>query len=95
MPHQRGAVYLGTELPVATMTCSLPSCPHQVVWRWKVTHAVCQALRGKKDFPVLGSGPESAVPPDCRCVAYTFRHEGRLYQATYEGDWCWAKPHGK
>nr|XP_048279392.1 ALS2 C-terminal-like protein isoform X3 [Myodes glareolus] len=67
----------------------------QVVWLWKVTHAVCQALRGKKDFPVLGSGSESSVPPDCRCVAYTFRHEGRLYQATYEGDWYWAKPHGK
>lgn len=95
MPHQRGAVYLGEELPVATMTCPLSSCPHQVVWLWKVTHAVCQALHGKKDFPVLGSGSESSVPPDCRCVAYTFRHEGRLYQATYEGDWYWAKPHGK
>ncbi|KAL1782220.1 hypothetical protein HispidOSU_020780 [Sigmodon hispidus] len=67
----------------------------QVVWQWKVTQAVCQALRGKKDFPLLGSDPESSVPPDCRCVAYTFRHEGRLYQATYEGSWCRAKPHGK
>lgn len=77
------------------MTCSLPFCPHQVVWQWKVTQAVCQALCGKKDFPLLGSDRESPVPPDCRCVAYTFRHEGRLYQATYEGSWCRAKPHGK
>lgn len=67
----------------------------QVLWQWKVTQAVCQALRGKKDFPVLGSGREPSVPPDCRCVAYTFRHEGRLCQATYEGEWCRAKPHGK
>ncbi|XP_029418055.1 ALS2 C-terminal-like protein isoform X2 [Nannospalax galili] len=67
----------------------------QVVWRWKVSKAVCQALRGKKDFPVLGSIIEPSAPPDCRHVAYTFQHEGRLCQATYEGEWCWAKPHGK
>lgn len=67
----------------------------QVVWQWKVTQAVCQALCGKKDFPVLGSGRETSVPPECRCVAYTFRREGRLCQATYDGEWCRAKPHGK
>lgn len=67
----------------------------QVVWQWKVTQAVCQALCGKKDFPVLGSGREPSVPPECRCLAYTFRREGRLYQATYEGEWSRAKPHGK
>uniref|UniRef100_A0A8C5KUE8 ALS2 C-terminal-like protein n=1 Tax=Jaculus jaculus TaxID=51337 RepID=A0A8C5KUE8_JACJA len=66
----------------------------QAVWQGKVTLAVCQALRGKKDFPVLGSGLESPVSPACRCVAYTFRHEGRLFQATYEGEWYRAKPHG-
>uniref|UniRef100_Q60I26-2 Isoform 2 of ALS2 C-terminal-like protein n=1 Tax=Mus musculus TaxID=10090 RepID=Q60I26-2 len=67
----------------------------QVVWQWKVTQAVCQALCGKKDFPVLGSGRETSVPPECRCVAYTFCREGRLCQATYDGEWCRAKPHGK
>lgn len=67
----------------------------QVVWQWKVTQAVCQALCGKKDFPVLGSGREPSVPPECRCLAYTFHREGRLYQATYDGEWSRAKPHGK
>uniref|UniRef100_A0A8D2DS65 ALS2 C-terminal like n=1 Tax=Sciurus vulgaris TaxID=55149 RepID=A0A8D2DS65_SCIVU len=67
----------------------------QVVWQWKVTQAVCQALRGKKDFPVLGAGLEPAEPPACRCGSYTFRAEGRLCQATYEGEWFRGRPHGK
>ncbi|XP_069418355.1 ALS2 C-terminal-like protein isoform X3 [Ovis canadensis] len=66
-----------------------------VVWQWKVTQAVCQALRGKKDFPVLGAGLEPSEPPTCRCGAYTFRAEGRFCQATYEGEWYWGRPHGK
>ncbi|XP_022353992.1 ALS2 C-terminal-like protein [Enhydra lutris kenyoni] len=66
-----------------------------MVWQWKVTRAVCQALRGKKDFPVLGAGLEPSEPPACRCVAYTFRAEGRLCQATYEGEWCQGRPHGR
>uniref|UniRef100_A0A8C7EWH9 ALS2 C-terminal like n=1 Tax=Neovison vison TaxID=452646 RepID=A0A8C7EWH9_NEOVI len=66
-----------------------------MVWQWKVTQAVCQALRGKKDFPVLGAGLEPSEPPTCRCVAYTFRAEGRLCQATYEGEWCRGRPHGR
>lgn len=66
-----------------------------VVWQWKVTQAVCQALRGKKDFPVLGAGLEPSEPPTCRCGAYTFHAEGRFCQATYEGEWYWGRPHGK
>ncbi|XP_012494414.1 PREDICTED: ALS2 C-terminal-like protein isoform X2 [Propithecus coquereli] len=65
------------------------------VWLWKVTQAVCQALRGKKDFPVLGAGLEPSEPPACRSVGYTFRAEGRFCQATYEGEWCRGRPHGK
>ncbi|XP_033060913.1 ALS2 C-terminal-like protein isoform X3 [Trachypithecus francoisi] len=67
----------------------------QAVWQWKVTQAVRQVLRGKKDFPVLGAGLEPSQPPACRCAEYTFRAEGRLCQATYEGEWCRARPHGK
>ncbi|XP_011888772.1 PREDICTED: ALS2 C-terminal-like protein isoform X2 [Cercocebus atys] len=67
----------------------------QAVWQWKVTQAVCQVLRGKKDFPVLGAGLEPSQPPACRCAEYTFRAEGQLCQATYEGEWCRARPHGK
>uniref|UniRef100_A0A8C2VYS9 ALS2 C-terminal like n=1 Tax=Chinchilla lanigera TaxID=34839 RepID=A0A8C2VYS9_CHILA len=67
----------------------------QVVWQWKVCQAVCQALRGKKDFPVLGAGPAPSKPPACRSMAYTFRAEGRLCRATYEGEWCLGRPHGK
>ncbi|XP_036723868.1 ALS2 C-terminal-like protein isoform X2 [Balaenoptera musculus] len=69
--------------------------PPQVAWQWKVTQAVCQTLRGKKDFPVLGAGLEPSEPPTCRCGAYTFRAEGRFSQATYEGEWYWGRPHGK
>nr|XP_023476328.1 ALS2 C-terminal-like protein isoform X1 [Equus caballus]XP_023476329.1 ALS2 C-terminal-like protein isoform X1 [Equus caballus]XP_023476330.1 ALS2 C-terminal-like protein isoform X1 [Equus caballus]XP_023476331.1 ALS2 C-terminal-like protein isoform X1 [Equus caballus] len=67
----------------------------QVVWQRKVTQAVCQALRGKKDFPVLGAGLEASEAPACRSAAYTFRAEGRLCEATYEGEWCRGRPHGK
>ncbi|XP_028642895.1 ALS2 C-terminal-like protein isoform X2 [Grammomys surdaster] len=67
----------------------------QIAWQRKMTQAVSQALCGKKDFPVLGSDQEPSMPPECRCVAYTFHREGRLYQATYEGEWRQAKPHGK
>ncbi|XP_032268069.1 ALS2 C-terminal-like protein [Phoca vitulina] len=67
----------------------------RMVWQWKVTQAVCQALRGKKDFPVLGADLEPSEPPTCRCMAYTFRAEGRLCQATYEGEWCRGRPHGR
>ncbi|XP_015423803.1 PREDICTED: ALS2 C-terminal-like protein [Myotis davidii] len=66
-----------------------------VVWRHMVTQAVCQALRGKKDFPVLGAGLVSCETPTCRSGAYTFLAEGRLCQATYEGEWCRGRPHGK
>ncbi|XP_075405089.1 ALS2 C-terminal-like protein [Tenrec ecaudatus] len=67
----------------------------QVVWQRKVTQAVRQALCGKKDFPVLGEDPELPEPPTRRCEAYTFQEEGRLCQATYEGEWRWGRPHGK
>ncbi|KAM7064031.1 ALS2 C-terminal-like protein isoform 1-T3 [Molossus nigricans] len=67
----------------------------QVTWRWKVTQAVCQALRGKKDFPVLGAGLEPSETPPCRSMTYTFLAEGRFCQATYEGEWCQGRPHGK
>ncbi|XP_030618291.1 ALS2 C-terminal-like protein isoform X7 [Delphinapterus leucas] len=67
----------------------------QVAWQWKVTQAVCQTLRRKKDFPVLGAGLEPSEPPTCRCGAYTFRAEGRFSQATYEGEWYGGRPHGK
>lgn len=66
-----------------------------VVWRYMVTRAVCQALRGKKDFPVLGAGLASCETPTCRSMAYTFLAEGRLCRATYEGEWCRGRPHGK
>ncbi|XP_076985648.1 ALS2 C-terminal-like protein isoform X2 [Tamandua tetradactyla] len=67
----------------------------QAVWQRKVTQAVCQALRGKKDFLVLGAGLEPPELPSCRCGAYTFCGEGRLCQATYEGEWCRGRPHGR
>lgn len=40
----RGAASSSSDL-----SCVFPVLP-QVVWQWKVTQAVCQALRGKKDF---------------------------------------------
>ncbi|XP_004640832.2 ALS2 C-terminal-like protein isoform X2 [Octodon degus] len=67
----------------------------RAVWQRKVSQAVCQALRGKKDFPVLGAGLAPSEPPACRSVAYTFCAEGRLCRATYEGEWRSGKPHGK
>ncbi|KAM4821271.1 ALS2 C-terminal-like protein [Thomomys bottae] len=65
------------------------------IWRRKMTLAVCQALRGNKDFPMLGTGLDPDGPLDSRQATYTFQQEGRLCQATYEGDWFRGKPHGK
>ncbi|KAF6098462.1 ALS2 C-terminal like [Phyllostomus discolor] len=93
-PEQDGcALHLLT--PEEELFFSSENPQDQAVWRWKITQAVCQALRGKKDFPVLGAGPEPSETPTCRSVAYTFLAEGRLCQATYEGEWCRGRPHGK
>ncbi|XP_035886319.1 ALS2 C-terminal-like protein [Phyllostomus discolor] len=93
-PEQDGcALHLLT--PEEELFFSSENPQDQAIWRWKITQAVCQALRGKKDFPVLGAGPEPSETPTCRSVAYTFLAEGRLCQATYEGEWCRGRPHGK
>ncbi|KAK2091028.1 ALS2 C-terminal-like protein [Saguinus oedipus] len=83
------------ELRIAGVGSQDPRKRAEAVWQWKVTQAVRQALRGKKDFPVLGAGLEPPEPPARRCAAYTFRAEGRLCQATYEGEWYRGRPHGK
>lgn len=44
---------------------------------------------------MLGEGLKPPEAPACRCMPYTFRAEGRLCQATYEGEWYRGKPHGK
>ncbi|KAM5291946.1 ALS2 C-terminal-like protein [Ctenodactylus gundi] len=67
----------------------------RVLWQWKVTQAVCRALQQKKDFAVLGLGPEPTKTPAYRCASYTFCAEGRLCRATYEGEWHRGRPHGK
>ncbi|XP_039221187.1 ALS2 C-terminal-like protein isoform X2 [Crotalus tigris] len=69
----------------------------KVVWQWKINRAVGQALQDKRDLPLwgdTGKGPKSD-PPLCRCASFTFRTEERLRSATYEGEWCLGKPHGK
>ncbi|XP_045434757.1 ALS2 C-terminal-like protein isoform X6 [Pipistrellus kuhlii] len=66
-----------------------------VLWRHTVTQAVCRALRGKKDFLVRGAGLASCETPACRSAAHTFLAEGRLCRATYEGEWCRGRPHGR
>lgn len=69
--------------------------PPQVLWQHTVSQAVCRALRGKKDFRVRGAGLASCETPACRSAAHTFLAEGRLCRATYEGEWCRARPHGR
>ncbi|KAH0627671.1 hypothetical protein JD844_003750 [Phrynosoma platyrhinos] len=67
----------------------------RAVWQWKLNQAVRQALNGKRDFPLWGEAGEGKDPPLCRFSTFTFRSEGRLKNATYEGEWCLGKPHGK
>ncbi|XP_062978744.1 ALS2 C-terminal-like protein [Elgaria multicarinata webbii] len=67
----------------------------RAVWQWKLKRAVCQALDGKRDFPLWGKAGEGREPPVCRFATFTFRGEGRLKNAAYEGEWCLGKPHGK
>ncbi|XP_067326506.1 ALS2 C-terminal-like protein isoform X1 [Anolis sagrei] len=67
----------------------------RAVWQWKLSQAVCQALNGKRDFPLWSHAGEGRDPPRCRFSAFTFRAEGRLKGAAYEGEWRLGKPHGK
>nr|XP_023663230.1 ALS2 C-terminal-like protein isoform X1 [Paramormyrops kingsleyae]XP_023663231.1 ALS2 C-terminal-like protein isoform X1 [Paramormyrops kingsleyae] len=73
--------------------------PHnRVMWYWKLNQAVRQCLAKKRDFPLWGKGNKGqrpANPPNCRFTTYTFKNEGRLKNAIYEGDWKQGKPHGK
>ncbi|NXV04992.1 AL2CL protein, partial [Cettia cetti] len=62
-------------------------------WRWKLQQAVRQALNGKRDFPLWGG--EGGEAPERRFFSYSFRGQGRLRGATYEGQWLCGKPHGK
>ncbi|ETE60613.1 ALS2 C-terminal-like protein, partial [Ophiophagus hannah] len=65
------------------------------VWQWKIQRAVGQALVDKRDVPVWGDRGKGFAPPVCRCATFAFRSEGRFKSATYEGEWCLGKPHGK
>ncbi|XP_026538725.1 ALS2 C-terminal-like protein [Notechis scutatus] len=49
----------------------------------------------KRDLPMWGDGGKGFAPPPCRVATFAFRAEGRLKSATYEGEWCLGKPHGK
>ncbi|MBN3298931.1 AL2CL protein, partial [Amia calva] len=71
---------------------------HEVVWHWKINQSLRQCLCGKRDYPLWGKGSHSETPsspPACRFAAYTYKNEGRLKNAIYEGYWNQGKPHGK
>nr|XP_056713937.1 ALS2 C-terminal-like protein [Euleptes europaea] len=67
----------------------------RAVWQWKVNQAVRQALNGKRDFPLWSRDSEGSDPSSCRHFSFTFRAEGRLKNAVYDGEWCLGRPHGK
>ncbi|KAM6452911.1 ALS2 C-terminal-like protein isoform 2-T3 [Liasis olivaceus] len=67
----------------------------RAVWQWKINQAVCQALMEKRDCPWWGDAGKGFDPPLCRFGTFTFRAEGRFKNATYQGEWCLGKPHGK
>ncbi|XP_054847963.1 ALS2 C-terminal-like protein [Eublepharis macularius] len=67
----------------------------RAVWQWKLNQAVRQALNGKRDFPLWSRDGDGSDPPHCRHFSFTFRAEGRLKNAVYDGEWCLGRPHGK
>ncbi|XP_013913814.1 PREDICTED: ALS2 C-terminal-like protein [Thamnophis sirtalis] len=67
----------------------------RAVWQWKIHRAVVQALVEKRDASLWGNEGKGFVPPLCRFATFAFRAEGRFKGATYEGEWCLGKPHGK
>ncbi|XP_077159443.1 ALS2 C-terminal-like protein isoform X2 [Paroedura picta] len=67
----------------------------QAVWFWKLSQAIRQALKGKRDFPLWSTDGEESYPPSSRLFSFTFRAEGRLKNAVYDGEWCLGRPHGK
>ncbi|XP_058035908.1 ALS2 C-terminal-like protein isoform X3 [Ahaetulla prasina] len=67
----------------------------QVVWQWKIYRAVAQALADKREVSVWGDEGKNLPPQLCRFATFAFRAEGRFKSATYEGEWCLGKPHGK
>ncbi|XP_041103355.1 ALS2 C-terminal-like protein isoform X2 [Polyodon spathula] len=84
--------------PEESFTLSAKEPQHEAVWQWKLNQAIRQCLAGKRDFPLWGKGVDGHSPsstPTSRFSAYTFKNEGRLRNAVYEGHWNKGVPHGK
>ncbi|XP_058873774.1 ALS2 C-terminal-like protein isoform X1 [Acipenser ruthenus] len=84
--------------PEESFTLSAKEPSHEAVWQWKLNQAIHQCLTGKRDFPLWGKGVDGhspSSPPTSRFSAYTFKNEGRLKNAVYEGHWKKGVPHGK
>ncbi|NXC07812.1 AL2CL protein, partial [Orthonyx spaldingii] len=90
-----GSYGLRITTPEETFVLSAKKPQTKAVWRWKLDQAARQALNGKRDFPLWGRSGEGSEAPARRFFTYSFRLEGRLRGATYEGEWHWGKPHGK
>ncbi|XP_041100635.1 ALS2 C-terminal-like protein isoform X2 [Polyodon spathula] len=84
--------------PEESFTLSAKEPEHVAVWQWKLNQAIRQCLAGKRDFPLWGKGVDGhspSSPPTSRFSAYTFKNEGRLKNAVYEGHWNKGVLHGK
>ncbi|XP_028319694.1 alsin isoform X3 [Gouania willdenowi] len=74
--------------PEETFTLLASSAVEKAKWLRSVNKAVDQALSG------VGAG-QRAEPPISRTATYTFYKDGRLKDATYEGQWLNGKPNGR
>ncbi|KAM8966727.1 ALS2 C-terminal-like protein [Pelodytes ibericus] len=81
--------------PEEEFSLSSKELQYQALWMWKLNQLIRQRVTGCRDFPLWGKTGEPNDPPTCRLSTYTYRNEGRLKNATYEGDMSWGKPHGK
>lgn len=85
------------------VVCALVLCVCVCVqgkWLRAINQAVDQALSGGGGgevgaVPGSTTPPKRPEPPMSRTASYTFYKDSRLKEATYEGRWLAAKPHGK
>lgn len=98
IPEDNTGLYgLKVITPEETFTL-LPSSPmEKAKWLHSINQAVEQALcrAGMQFVPMCSETGQKLEPPISRTATYTFYKEGRLKEATYEGQWFAGKPNGR
>ncbi|XP_067358125.1 alsin isoform X2 [Channa argus] len=98
IPEENTGIYgLKVITPEETFTLLASSPMEKTKWLRAINQAVDQALSGagQETVSLSSASGQKLEPPISRTASYTFYKEGRLKDATYEGQWLAGKPHGR